>query len=129
MAAIWEEGTEFLECKPCSSYSHSPEVPHSLRKVRNKNFGFISKVTDDGEKRKEFDLAGTRKRHAESNLHKWCYRNYNEEKVTKKTFEEENEEVGLDVIKAYLKTARRSGSAADFMADINYLHQVVLKVL
>jgi len=62
------------------------------------------------------------KRHCEGSLHKWCVREANKVHQASKTFEELNREAGLAVIMTYLKTARRGGSASDFLHDIDFLH-------
>ena len=62
------------------------------------------------------------RRHCDNSLHKWCARKAEEEKIVNKTFEEENKTVAFNVIRAYLKNARRGLGSADFQADIDFQH-------
>ena len=60
--------------------------------------------------------------HTEASLHKWCVQKMEDNKRVKKTFDEENKDVGHNVIRAFLKCARRGLSAADFQDNIDFLH-------
>jgi hypothetical protein len=114
---MWEEGLEFLICKPCSENSKSPNVPPELFKSksgRGGSYGIIGKLSEHGEELPRFELRGKMKRHCEGSLHKWCVREANKVHQASKTFKELNREAGLAVIMTYLKTARRGGSASDF---------------
>jgi hypothetical protein len=123
---LWEEGDEFLICKPCSAHRNSPDLPKELLKSKRGKggaaHGIIGKISEGGERRLAKDLRKTMSRHCEGSLHKWCVREGAKVKMATKSYEEENKEVGLTVIKTYLKTARRGGSAADFINDIDFTH-------
>ena len=59
-AKVLEEGTDFLVCKPCSTYSKTPDVPRGL--VRSNMggggafLGMIGKLMENGEKRPAWAL-------------------------------------------------------------------------
>ena len=118
----WEEGTEFLICKVCSEHSDSEKAPKGLVKRRTGHFGMISKVTQDGELRSRWRVKQAMAIHCEIDLHKWCVREAGRVEEAKKSTEEVNREVGITVILAYLKTARRGGSSIDFLDNIDYTH-------
>ena len=44
--------------------------------------------------------------------------------INKQTFDEGNEEVGKNVIRAFLKNIRRGLGSEDFLADVDLLHNV-----
>ena len=123
---VWEEGMEFLICKPCSENSQSSNIPQELYKHKSgrggATNGVIGKSSENGENRLPSVLNAMMKRHCEGSLHKWCVREANRVKHVVKTSEELNREAGLAVILTYLKTARRGGSASDFLHDIDFTH-------
>ena len=119
----WEEGSEFLLCRPCSQYSTTREVPLELLKSkRGKTLGLISKLESDGSRRPNHRLKQMVKQHSDCDLHKWCVIKSKEVKSAQMSFEEENREAGKVVILSYLKAARRGESSADFMNSINFTH-------
>lgn len=124
-AECWEEGSDFFVCKVCSNHSARSEVPSELsksRKYKGNNFGVIAKRGNDGELRTGRDLRGVMKRHTDLNLHKWCCRKEDMEKRETKNFDETNTEVGKNLIRAFLKNARRGLGSADLQSDIDLLH-------
>jgi len=121
---VFQEGTEFLICKSCPKYKDSEDLPPHLRKSKSQGLGFISKLKEGGEPRPAYVIRGCMKDHCESSIHKWCKEKETEVKETAKTFEEENKEAGLLVIKAFLKTALAGGGAADFVKEIDFLHLI-----
>jgi hypothetical protein len=125
---VWEEGVEFMLCKPCSTYGRSPEVPLDLMKARRgrggANYGMIGKLTESGEERPSWKVKAAMRDHCDGSLHIWCVRKADEVKTLSKSFEEENKEVGISVLMTFLKNARRGGSAADFINDIDFLHLI-----
>merc|ERR1712105_146445 len=62
------------------------------------------------------------KDHRENAIHQWCELKNFEMKRNQVTFEEENRDVGLTIVLAFLKIARRGGSAADFQDEVDFLH-------
>ena len=52
----------------------------------------------------------------------WCELKNFEMKRNQVTFEEENRDVGLTIVLAFLKIARRGGSAADFQDEVDFIH-------
>jgi hypothetical protein len=52
----------------------------------------------------------------------WCLRKSEEDKVASQTFKEKNKEVGLVVIRSFLKIVLEVGSSADFMKNIDFTH-------
>ena len=62
--------------------------------------------------------------HVESSLHKWCVKKAEDNKKVRKEYDEENHDVGYNVIRAFLKCARRGLSAADFQDNIDFLHLI-----
>ena len=125
-AGDWEEGTEWLMCKPCTAQSNLPDVPYVFRHAAKKelHFGLISKKESDGTDKPRWRLNGRLSDHTKNALHAWCVMKDLEVKKIVKTFEEENQEVGIIVHMAYLKIARRGGSASDFQNDIDFLHLI-----
>ena len=122
---VWEEGKDFLVCKPCSTYGAGADVPQEFNKSkRGLNGGLVGKRTANGEQRAEWDLRAVQSRHCESNLHKWCVRRADTVEINKQTFDEGNEEVGKNVIRAFLKNIRRGLGSEDFLADVDLLHNV-----
>lgn len=121
----WEEGSEFIICKSCSEHSNSEAIPKDLvksKRGKGSGFGVISKVKQDGELRARWRLNEAMVGHCELDIHKWCVREAVRVKEIKKTTEEVNREVGITVILTYLKTARRGGSASDFLDNIDFTH-------
>ena len=121
----WEEGSEFIICKSCSDHSNSEAIPKELLKsIRGKGAGcgVISKVAQNGELRPRWRVNEAMVKHCELDIHKWCAREAVKVKEAKKTTEEVNREVGITVILTYLKTARRGGSATDFLDNIDFTH-------
>ena len=53
-AGSWEEGTEWLVCKPCSAHSNTPDVPLVFRPAtqRGLHYGMINKKVPDGRQTK-----------------------------------------------------------------------------
>ena len=60
--------------------------------------------------------------HIETDLHLWCLRKADLEKQEVKSFEQTNQEVATNVVRAALKNLKRGLGAQDFMADMDYLH-------
>ena len=87
-----------------------------------KTSGVIGKLSISGEIKPVWQLKQAMRRHCDNSLHKWCARKAEEEKIVNKTFEEENKTVAFNVIRAYLKNARRGLGSADFQADIDFQH-------
>ena len=121
---VWEEGTEFFICKPCSKYCTLPEVPSELIKSRRGKgaIGVIGKLKENGEPCKSFQIKSKLKEHCKSSLHIWCVRKESEVKTAIKSYEEKNKEVGKIIIRTYLKNVRRGLSSAAFQSDIDFLH-------
>ena len=84
---VWEEGTEFLVCRPCSTYSQSKEIPLDLIKTKRgkgtAHYGLISKLG-----RPDWDVKASLNKHCDRSLHKWCVRKADEVQKVSKTFEE-----------------------------------------
>lgn len=120
----WEEGTEWLVCKPCSAQGNAPDVPYVFRTVaqRGAHYGMVNKKDPDGQDRPRWRLNRAIAEHAKSSFHLWCLNKDKEVKRTIQTFEEENRDVGIIVNMVFLKVARRGGSASDFQNDIDFLH-------
>jgi hypothetical protein len=121
---VFEEGSEFLICKSCSSYKDSADLPPQLKRSCKAGLGFIAKYKEAGGKRNKYKIRQVMKEHCESNIHKWCEKKETEVKEVSKSYEQENKEVGLLVITAFLKTALEGGSSADFIKEINFLHLI-----
>ena len=119
---FWEEGTDFLVCKPCSAHKDSPNLPLEQKKFKRGDMGMISKVRDSGERRPAREVRRKMKDHCEGNFHLWCVRKSEEKKVVTKNFEEENKEAGLVVINSFLKTIKGGGGAADFLKEVDFTH-------
>ena len=123
--AGWDEGRDFIICKACTEHSDSEAIPKDLvksRRGKGTGFGVISKVGANGEMRAGWRLNQAMVSHCELDIHKWCAREEVRVKEVKKTTEEMNREVGTTVILTYLKTARRGGSASDFLDNIDFTH-------
>ena len=120
----WEEGTDFLVCKFCSKYKDQQNLPHEVLRFNRGNLGLISRNRENGEQIPEYEVRRRMKDHEEGNFHLWCMRKSKEEKQIVKSFEEENYEAGLLVIKAYLQTASVGGSAEDFLRLVNFTHLI-----
>ena len=61
------------------------------------------------------------RRHEKTNIHIWCEMKEKKELEKKKSFEERNEEAGLEVIRTAIKVMKRGGGSADFLADLDLL--------
>ena len=123
--AGWDEGTDFIICKACNEHSDSEAIPKDLvksKRGKGRGFGVISKVSGNGEMRPGWKVNQAMVTHCELDIHKWCAREEVRVKEVKKSTEEMNREVGTTVILTYLKTARRGGSASDFLDNIDFTH-------
>ena len=122
---VWEEGTDFLVCKVCSSYKDQPNLPNEALRAKRGNIGMVARNREESNRKiKDSEVKRRMKEHEEGNFHLWCLRKSDEEKESSKTFEEENTEAGMLVIKAYLKTAAEGGSSADFLRLVNFTHLI-----
>ena len=90
--------------------------------MRKINFGVIGKQGKDGKPRTRTELTKSAKKHAGNDLHLWCMQKAQQEKQEVKTFEDTNREVANNVVRAALKNLKRGLGAADFMADMDYIH-------
>ena len=79
---------------------------------------------ENGEPIPKFEVGRHLKEHKESNFDLWCKRMSKEEKGKSKSFEEENKEAGLQVIKAYLQTVSVGGSTEYFLRLVNFTHLI-----
>ena len=123
--AGWDEGTDFIICKACNEHSESEAIPKDLvksKRGKGRGFGMISKVSGNGEMRPGWKVNQAMVSHCELDIHKWCAREEVRVKEAKKCTEEMNREVGTTVILTYLKTARKGGSASDFLDNIDFTH-------
>ena len=122
---FWQEGSDFLVCKPCSALAKTPEVPRELVKsIIGGRLGIIGKLQGNGELKSAGRLRRQMNEHKETSIHKWCSKKMEDNKKVKKKFEEENRDVGYNVILAFLKCARRGLSATDFQDNIDFLHLI-----
>ena len=97
-------------------------MPHHLQRMRKINLGIIGKQGKDGKPRTRTELTKSAKKHAANNLHLWCMQKAQQEKQELKTYKEKNREVANNVVRAALKNLKRGLGAADFMADMDYIH-------
>ena len=121
----WEECEEWLLCRPCTTYYNHPDLPPAFRKcVRNgQNFGLVSKIDPKtGGQKPRWRINQRCKEHKENTIHHWCEIKDLEVKASQVSFEEENRSVGLVIVMAFLKVARRGGSAADFQDTVDFVH-------
>ena len=99
---VWEVGSEFLVYKICSHFKDQQNLPQEILRFKKRNVGMIVRYRENGEKIPENEIRRRMKDHNDGNFHLWCMRKYEEEDKMKRTFEEENHEVGVLVIKAFL---------------------------
>ena len=58
----------------------------------------------------------------EPDLCVWCVLKDKIVKTERKTFDQENKEVGKTMILTHLKNAQRGGSSVDFLNNIDFIH-------
>ena len=121
LSEFWDEGKDFLTCRCCALYSKAEDVPHQMVKSAKKDYGIVSRMSKSGVQRTKWDLKFITDRHMKIDLHIWCARKAKLEINTKASFDEENEEVAVLVIRSALKNLKRGLGAADFMSDIDFL--------
>ena len=121
---VWEKGRDFLICKACSTYKDQTNLPKEILKLKRGVTGMVARNRDNGRKIPEGEVRRRVNEHEEKNFHLWCVRKAQEEKKSSKTYEEENKEAGLLVIKAFLKTASEGGSGQDFLRLVDFTHLI-----
>ena len=119
----WEKGADFLICKACSAYKDQPNLPPEMSKLKQGLTGMVAR-NRNGRKIPEGEVRRRVKEHEGTNFHLWCVRRAKEDEKSSKTYEEENREAGLLVIKAYLKTATEGGSGQDFLRLVDFTHLI-----
>ena len=90
--------------------------------MKKLNFGVIAKQGKDGKPRSMSELTKSAKKHAANDFHLWCMQKAQLEKQEVKTYDKKNREVANNVVRAALKNLKRGLGAADFMADMDYIH-------
>ena len=98
------------------------QVPPKMLQSRKNDYGLIGKQGQDGNIRSRKELMRSAKMHADTDLHQWCFRKEEIHQKEEKTFEDTNEEVVKNNVRAPLKNLKRGVGAQDFMTHMDYLH-------
>ena len=95
-----------MMCSPYTKYSSLPEVPlellRSKRGYRGCPFRMITKKSGKGEECRGCEIRSAVKAHMESDLHVRCEQKEEMVKTERKTFDQENKDVGKTVILTYI---------------------------
>lgn len=117
----WLTGDVMMVCRPCSIFNKSPEVPAQFRTGSRGGSGTIQRNDRNGKERQKKEISQKCSRHEGTNLHIWCTMKEKKESESKATFDMRNEEAGMTMTRAAIKTFKRGGSSVDFQADLDLL--------